>query len=73
MKEIIKAKPFKPVHMNLKLDEHSLLTEKAASLGMPVATYAKAVVLAHLQDRPLEIASKEPEYVRKPRTIKRNR
>lgn len=38
----------KVVHINFKEEEHVNLRERAASLGMPIATYAKAVILDYL-------------------------
>jgi len=43
------SKSSKVVHLNFEDKDHLLLKQSADSLGMPLATYAKALVLSTLE------------------------
>jgi len=68
----------KMVHLAFTLEDHQKLKEVATQYDMPMATYAKTLVLANLKSGPQEEVAAPPlpaeeVYVRKPRTVKRVR
>ena len=63
-------KKFKVIHLNLELEHHNKISERAKELGMPVATLAKALVMDSLSKDSFTPEEKKEVYIRKPRIIK---
>jgi len=67
------TKRIKVVHLNFDKKDHSQLKERAESLGMPIATYAKAIVKNHLDQDTEDVLVDKNTDRRKSRSISNKR
>ena len=66
-------KSVKVVHLNFDEKDHEKLRERSASLGMPIATYSKAIILEYIGGGDVSLLPEKTTQGRKPRTISNNR